>query len=216
MPQISYHTTRNSENKLFWQTSNLFKKRPKHHYVTLVLIFHHQAMLFLMYWKGASVCTEVTLKLVLTKPQRVVLRYLKIIHDKLYYSKLKLTDDTERRNFSCARGNCEIFNIVNSGKEYESTATREIYEMDFHFDCNSLSVVYLIACKMCKKKYTSSTAKIFRVWFNQCKPNLKLYGEFRWGFAFRKILIEILFNHNHNGSYKDMMMQITDLCNSKD
>ena len=51
--------------------------------------------------------------------------------------------------------------------------------------------------------------------FNQYKSNLKLYCEGRRGF-FREKLIEHFFNHSHNGSQKDMMVQIIDFCNPND
>ena len=78
------------------------------------------------------------------------------------------------------------------GKQFKSTVTGEIYKMNFHFDCNSLCVVYLITCKVCKKQYTGSTVTKFRARFNQYKSNLKLYGEGRTGL---------------NDTYKDMMVQ---------
>ena len=86
--------------------------------------------------------------------------------------------------------------------------------MNFHFDCNSLCVVYLITCKVCKKQYTGSTVTKCRACFNQYKSNLKLYREARRGF-FQEKLIEHFFNHGHNGSYKDMMVQIIDFCDPK-
>ena len=45
----------------------------------------------------------------------------KALRDKLVHSKLKLTDDAERGNFPCGRGNCEICNILTPGKEFKST-----------------------------------------------------------------------------------------------
>ena len=80
--------------------------------------------------------------------------------------------------------------------------------MNFHFDCNSQCVVYLIKCKVCKKQYTGSTVTKFRARFNQ-------YGEGRRGF-FQEKLIEHFFNHHHNGLYKDMMVQIIDFCDPND
>ena len=125
--------------------------------------------------------------------------------------KLKLTDDAERRNFPCRRGNCEICNILKPSKEFKSRVTMEIYKTNFHFDCNNVCVVYLITCKVCKKQYTGSTVKKFRARFNQYKSNLNLYGEGRREF-FQEKLIEYFFNHGQNGSYKDMMVQIIDFC----
>ena len=60
---------------------------------------------------------------------------------------------------------------------------------------------------MCKKQYTRSTVTKFRVWLNQYKLNLKLHGEGRRGF-FQEKLIEHLLNDGHNGSYKNIMVQI--------
>ena len=51
--------------------------------------------------------------------------------------------------------------------------------------------------------------------FNQYKSDLKLYCEGRRGF-FREKLIEHFFNHSHNGSQKDVMVQIIDFCNPND
>ena len=43
---------------------------------------------------------------------------------------------------------------------------------------------------------------------------MKLHGEGR-GF-FQKNLIEMFFKHDHTGSYKDMMVQIIDICDPND
>ena len=106
------------------------------------------------------------LKAVLPKPPHVAFRNPNTLRDKLVPSKLKLT---ERGNFPGGRGNCEICNVLKPGKEFKSIVTGEIYKMNFYFDCNSLSVVYLITCKMCKKQYTGSTVKKFRARINQYK-----------------------------------------------
>ena len=58
--------------------------------------------------------------------------------------------------------------------------------MNFHFNCNSLSI-YLISCKVCKKQYTGSTVTKVRAQFSQYKSNLKLYGEGRRRFFAGKI-----------------------------
>ena len=47
----------------------------------------------------------------------------KTLRDKLICSKLKLTDNAERGNFPCGRGNCEICNILKPGKGFKSTVT---------------------------------------------------------------------------------------------
>ena len=47
----------------------------------------------------------------------------KTLRNKLVHSKLTLTDNAERGNFPCGRGNFETFNILKPGKEFESTET---------------------------------------------------------------------------------------------
>ena len=66
-----------------------------------------------MRWKNVSVnyCTNVSS---FSNPKT---------RDKLVGSKLKLTDNAERANFSWERGNFEICNILKSGKEFKSTVT---------------------------------------------------------------------------------------------
>ena len=84
--------------------------------------------------------------------------------------------------------------------------------MYFLFDCNSLCFVYLITCKVCKKQYTGSTVTKFRARFNQYKKShLKFDVQGRREF-FQEKLIEHFFNHGHNSSYKDMMVEIVDFC----
>ena len=85
----------------------------------------------------------------------------------MYVYIIYICDDAERGNFPCGRGNCEISNILKPGKQFKSTLTGKIYKTNFHFDCNSLCVVYLITCKVCKKQYTGSTVTKFRARFNQ-------------------------------------------------
>ena len=155
------------------------------------------------------------LKAVLPKPPRLAFRNQKTLRYKLVHSKLKLTDDAERGNFPRRRANCESCNILKLGKKFKNTVTGEIYKMIFHFDCNSLCVVYLITCKGCKKQYTGSTVTKFSARFNQYKSNLKLYGQGRRGF-FQEMLTEHFFNHGHNGSYKKIMVQIRDFCDPND
>ena len=51
----------------------------------------------------------------------------------------------------------------------------------------------------------------FRARFNLYKSNMELFYEGRRGF-YKEKLIELFFNHYHNGSHKDMMVQIIDFC----
>ena len=79
--------------------------------------------------------------------------------------------------------------------------------MNFHFDCNSTCVVYLLTCRICKKQYTASTITWFRARFNQYKCNLKLYSEGRRDFKQKKLL-QHFYSHDHHGTHNDMIVQI--------
>ena len=87
--------------------------------------------------------------------------------------------------------------------------------MNFHFDCNSICVVYLLTCRIWKKQYTGSTITKFRQRFNQYKSNLKSYGEGRRDFKHIKLL-EHFYSHNHHGTHNDMIVQIIDFYDPND
>ena len=94
---------------------NLLKKRPKHQEdsITVVFTFHPALNIVFDVLKRAHrhVQKSPVLKAVLHKPPRISFRNPKT-RDKLVCSKLKLTDDAERGNFPCGRGNCKICNIL--------------------------------------------------------------------------------------------------------
>ena len=164
----------------------IYLSKPKHqeNSTTLVLTFHPALNIVFNVLKSAHRFIEKspTLKAVLPKPPRVAFRNPKTLRDKLVISKIRENDEEERGNFPCGHSNCEICKILEPGKEFKSTVTGEVFKMNFHFDCNSVCVVYLLTCRICKKQYTGSTITRFRERFNQYKSNLKLYGERRRDF----------------------------------
>ena len=83
------------------------------------------------------------LKAVLPKSPFLAFRNPKKLRDKLVRSKIRENDEEERGNFPCGHSNCEICKILEPGKEFKSTVTGEVFKMNFHFDCNSICVVYL-------------------------------------------------------------------------
>ena len=87
--------------------------------------------------------------------------------------------------------------------------------MNFHFDCNSICVVYLLTCRICKKQYTGSTITRFREQLTLYKSNLKLYGQGRRDFK-QKTLLEHCYCHDHHGKHNDMIVQIIDFCDPND
>ena len=87
--------------------------------------------------------------------------------------------------------------------------------MNFHFDYNSICLVYLLTCGMCKKQYTGATITGSRERFNQYKSNLKLYGEGKWGFKQKKFM-ENFYNHDHHGTNNHMIVEIIDISDPND
>ena len=92
-----------------------------------------------------------SLKALLPKQPHVAFHNPKTLHDKLVRSKIRENDEGERGNFPSGHSNCEICKILEPGKEFKSTVTGEVFKMNFHFDCNSICVVYLLTCRVCKK-----------------------------------------------------------------
>ena len=106
----------------------------------------------------------------------------------------------------------EIWHILHQGDTSESSNTGKQYKINFSFNCNSINVVYLLTCKTCEKQYVGSTVSKFRSRFNQYKSNINLHGEGQRGFT-QETLIEHFFWNKHNGSHKDIKVQIIDYCN---
>ena len=135
--------------------NDLHEKRPKHQedIVTLILTFHLALHVIFDILNSAHhhIAKSPLSKSVLPKPPRVVFRNPKSLCDNLVRSKLKSEDEKERGNFPYCRKNCDICNIVYPSNQFRSTVTGEEYKMNFHFNCNSDCVVYLVTCKVCAK-----------------------------------------------------------------
>ena len=50
---------------------------------------------------------------------------------------------------------------------FSSHARNNSYPINYHLDCNSRNVVYLISCKVCGVQYVGSTTTKFRLTFNK-------------------------------------------------
>ena len=199
--------------------ANLLIKKPKHqeNSITLVLTFHQPLNIVFNVLKSAHRFAEKSpaIKAVLPKPPSVAFRNPKTSRDKLVRSKIRENHEEKRGNFPCGHSNCEICEISEPGKEFKSTVSGEVFKMNFHFDCNSICVVYLLTCRICKKQYTGSTITRSREQFILYKSNLKLYGEGRRDFK-QKTLLEHFYSHDHHRTHNDMIVQIIDFCDPND
>lgn len=73
--------------------------------------------------------------------------------------------------------------------------------INFPFDCNGISVVYLLTCSVCQNQYIGYTLTKFRLRFSQYKSNIKLY-----------LVLSKNGTRNHNGTYKNIKFQIEGHC----
>ena len=70
----------------------------------------------------------------------------KTIRHKLVHSKLKEFIYKDAGTNICGYFNCEIFKMIESGDQSESTFSKKKHHINFPFDCNSCCLVYLLTC----------------------------------------------------------------------
>ena len=82
----------------------------------------------------------------LLSPPKAAFRNPETIRDKLVRSKLKEFIYKDAGTDICGHSNFDIHKIFEIGYQFESTATKKEYRINFPFDCNSCHVVYLLTC----------------------------------------------------------------------
>ena len=84
----------------------------------------------------------------------------------------------ERGAFKCSgRRNCQICPLIREGDTFANandSRTFKIFSGPFH--CNTESVVYMLQCDCCNKKYIGSTKNKFRQRFNVYKSYFRTYA----------------------------------------
>lgn len=63
----------------------------------------------------------------------------------------------------CKKPRCGTCSILESAKEFKSTATNKNYPIKGHIDCNTKNVIYQLNCKMCDKQYIGQTSNHLRI-----------------------------------------------------
>ena len=168
------------------------EKQDKNDSLTLVLTYHPALNKVHEILKKAHRHTirSPRLSAVLTSPPQVAFRNPKTLEDHLVRSKPKIRDsnDEENRIYKCGNINCDICNILYLSNEFQSTVIERRYHINFKFDCNSISVIYLLTCNRCRKQNFGSTVTKFRLRLNRYKSNIKFYGEGKPGFKQEKLI----------------------------
>jgi hypothetical protein len=57
----------------------------------------------------------------------------------------------------CRQRRCQTCPFMNSTNEYTSTTSNITYRIKGHYDCHSISVIYLITCQKCGIRYVGQT-----------------------------------------------------------
>ena len=73
--------------------------------------------------------------------------------------------------------NFDICHVLFLSNEFQSAVTEKRYLINFKFYCNSISVIYPLTCKRCRRQYVGPTVKKLHLQFKQYESNFKLYGE---------------------------------------
>ena len=185
--------------------------------LTLVLTYHpalnqvHQIVQRLQ----RHVTRSPTLNAALPEPPRIAFRNAKTLRNLLVRSKLKVNQPKDPGTHKCGHSLCEICPELVLGNQFTSTNTGKSYTINFHLNCNSFNVIYLLTCKVCNMQYVGSTTTKFRLRYNQYKSQINLYGEGRRDMKQKKF-VEHFYSENHHGTYKDISVQLIDHCDPND
>ena len=82
--------------------------------------------------------------------------------------------------------------------DFCSFVEKHTFCINYHFDCDSQGVIYLISCKKCGKQYVGSTITSFRYRFNNHKSSLTRFGREQRGIC-GEHLYSHFFSKGHSG-----------------
>ena len=77
----------------------------------------------------------------------------------------------EDRLESCGgkRSPCQLCSNMKNTSTFRGKYSKEVYQINKKFNCNSKMVVYLIECSVCRKQYKSTTVTKFSTRVNNYK-----------------------------------------------
>ena len=116
----------------------------------------------------------------------------------------------------CSSRRCEVCHYLEEKSEFKGSHEDRTYSINYHLDCNSSNVVYLITCQQCSLQYVGSTVTKFRLRFNNHKSRIRRHG--RMGPAERErddVLYQHFWSEGHNG-LSDMKIQLIDRVNGEE
>ena len=105
---------------------------------------------------------------------------------------------------NCGKLCCKVCHFVEEGKDFKGHGNK--FKINYSFNCDSESVVYLISCTKCRTSCVGSTIKSFRKRFNNHKSSLVRYGKGHEGIE------EDIWQEGHEG-IENMIVKIIDKTN---
>ena len=104
----------------------------------------------------------------------------KSLKDYLVRARLKPADSgvREQGTVKCGNKRCMICKEhLKIGQSFTSKKTNKSYSINYHLDCNSENVVYLLSCRVCNLQYVGSTVTSFRLRFNNHKSRIATHSK---------------------------------------
>ena len=68
--------------------------------------------------------------------------------------------------FKCNSNRCNVCDTLNLTREFTSSTTGQTFQINYELNCNAMSVIYLITCKICSKQYVGETTNKWRKRWN--------------------------------------------------
>ena len=94
---------------------------------------------------------------------------------------------------------------------------KEITSINFHLNCNSTNLVYLMSCKVCAVQYVGSTTTRFRLRFNKHESRIRAHARFSLDDKSRDDLIYQHFHGPaHYGTDRRSRYSVNRSCNKRD
>ena len=86
--------------------------------------------------------------------------------------------------------------------------TKEVYEINHHFHCDSKRAIHLISCKVFGLQYVGSTVERFRLRWNNYKFSQRIASD--GGTLKQNYFHQYFLRGNHHGLFKDCDIRLID------
>ena len=115
-------------------------------------------------------CQDESVKTAFFPPAMVSYRSAKKLSSYLFCAKL-CPLERKRRSYKCGNSRCLVCNNIKETDIFTSTVTGEPFKINYHLCCNDKCLIYLVTCKISKKKCTWKTVDGFRLRWNNSKES---------------------------------------------